>query len=50
VMVRLGLFDDFVGWRPLGEWAVGIVNLFPDVQPNGSARTGTRPGLALSRR
>lgn len=28
VLVRLGLFDDFVGWSPLGEWAVGIINLF----------------------
>ena len=34
VLVRLGLFDDFVGWRPLGEWAVGIINLFPDVSRN----------------
>ena len=34
VLVRLGLFDDFVGWRPLGEWAVGIINLFPDVLRN----------------
>lgn len=31
---RLGLFDDFVGWRPLGEWAVGIINLFPGSQSN----------------
>lgn len=30
VLVRLGLFNDFVGWGPLGEWAVGIINLFPD--------------------
>lgn len=28
VLVRLGLFDDFVGWSPLGEWAVGVINLF----------------------
>jgi len=34
VLVRLGLFDDFVGWGPLGEWAVGIINLFPDLQQN----------------
>jgi len=30
VLVRLGLFNDFVGWGPLGEWAVGLINLFPD--------------------
>jgi hypothetical protein len=34
VLVRLGLLDDHVGWGPLGEWAVSIVNLFPDVQRN----------------
>ena len=28
VLVRLGLLDDFVGWGALGEWAVGIINLF----------------------
>jgi CubicO group peptidase (beta-lactamase class C family) len=30
VVVRLGIFDDWVGWRPLGEWIGRIVALFPD--------------------
>jgi CubicO group peptidase (beta-lactamase class C family) len=30
VLVRLGLFDDRVGWGPLGEWVERIVALFPD--------------------
>lgn len=34
VLVRLGLFNDFVGWGPLGEWVVGLINLFPDVPRN----------------
>ena len=34
VLVRLGLFDDFVGWGPLGAWAVDIINLFPDIERN----------------
>ena len=34
VLVRLGVFDDRVGWAPLGEWVVGVVTRFPDVQPN----------------
>ncbi|MDB4971288.1 MAG: hypothetical protein JWN44_6977 [Myxococcales bacterium] len=28
VVVRLGLFDNRVGWPPLGEWIAGIVNMF----------------------
>ncbi len=32
VLVRLGLFDDRFGWGPLGEWVVGVVTPFPDVQ------------------
>jgi len=31
IVVRLGLFDDRIGWRPLGEWIERIVRLFPDV-------------------
>ncbi len=34
VLVRLGLFDDRVGWGPLGEWVVNLLTRFPDVQPN----------------
>ena len=30
VLVRLGLLNDFVGWGPLGEWATGLIRLFPD--------------------
>jgi CubicO group peptidase (beta-lactamase class C family) len=29
VLVRLGLFDDRVGWGPLAEWAHELVGLFP---------------------
>jgi CubicO group peptidase (beta-lactamase class C family) len=32
VLVRLGLFDDRVGWGPLGEWVVNLLTRFPDVQ------------------
>jgi CubicO group peptidase (beta-lactamase class C family) len=31
VLVRLGLFDDRVGWGPLGQWVTSVVTLFPDV-------------------
>jgi CubicO group peptidase (beta-lactamase class C family) len=31
VLVRLGLFDDRKGFRPLGEWVGDVVALFPDV-------------------
>jgi CubicO group peptidase (beta-lactamase class C family) len=30
VVVRLGLFDDRVGWRALSDWLEHVVNLFPD--------------------
>jgi CubicO group peptidase (beta-lactamase class C family) len=30
VVVRLGLFDDRVGWTPLGAWVERVVALFPD--------------------
>jgi CubicO group peptidase (beta-lactamase class C family) len=29
VVVRLGLFDDRVGWQPLADWAHKLVGLFP---------------------
>jgi CubicO group peptidase (beta-lactamase class C family) len=29
VVVRLGLFDDRVGWPPLADWAHGIIKRFP---------------------
>jgi CubicO group peptidase (beta-lactamase class C family) len=32
VVVRLGLFDDRKGFRPLGRWLGEVVSLFPDVQ------------------
>jgi CubicO group peptidase (beta-lactamase class C family) len=31
VVVRLGRFDDRVGWRALSDWLERVVNLFPDV-------------------
>jgi CubicO group peptidase (beta-lactamase class C family) len=31
VLVRLGLFDDRVGWRALSDWLERVVALFPDV-------------------
>jgi CubicO group peptidase (beta-lactamase class C family) len=33
VVVRLGLLDDRVGWPALGDWAEGVVALFPDTGP-----------------
>jgi CubicO group peptidase (beta-lactamase class C family) len=30
VLVRLGLIDDRVGWRALGDWIGAVVALFPD--------------------
>jgi CubicO group peptidase (beta-lactamase class C family) len=30
VLVRLGIFDDRVGWPALGEWIDRVVTLFPD--------------------
>ncbi len=32
VVVRLGLFDDRVGWRSFGEWMGQIIALFPDTR------------------
>jgi CubicO group peptidase (beta-lactamase class C family) len=31
VLVRLGLFDDRVGWGALGQWLASVIKLFPDV-------------------
>jgi CubicO group peptidase (beta-lactamase class C family) len=36
VLVRLGLFDDRVGWPPLGEWIDRVVTPFPDVESASS--------------
>jgi len=32
VIVRLGLLDDFRGWRPLGRWLQALVAAFPDAR------------------
>lgn len=35
IVVRLGLFDDRTGFRPLGDWLEGLLALFPDAHHQG---------------
>ena len=38
IVVRLGKFDDRVGWSALGEWVDEIVALFPDLRQSAAGQ------------